>query len=120
MTFETFPDSPLFVIRGDTSPLMFQRLNDAGQPIAELPDKMYFTVKKTTKSPNPIIQKTLDDMELGEDEYFHFTIEPEDTDGLPYGTYVFDLEVINGGAKQTIAEGSFTVGDEVTFRRNEV
>lgn len=117
--FDTFPECTIFTTRGDSCPLKFQRLDDAGEPILDEPDAMFFSVKKSTRAQNPIIRKTLEDMELGEDGYYHFTILPEETDGMNYGKYVFDVEVISG-YKQTIAMGEFIVGDEVTFARNEV
>lgn len=117
---EVFPESDIILTRGDTCQLKWQRLDEEGEPITDIPDKMYFTVKKGFKTQNPIVQKTLEDMELGDDDYWHIVIAPDETDGLAYGEYVFDLEVINAGIKQTIAMGTFTVGCEVTFARNEV
>lgn len=117
---EVFPESDIILTRGDTCQLKWQRLDEEGEPITDIPDKMYFTVKKGFKTQNPIVQKTLEDMELGDDDYWHIVIAPDETDGLAYGEYVFDLEVINAGIKQTIAMGEFIVGEEVTFARNEV
>lgn len=81
---------------------------------------IYFTVKDTTRAQNFKFQKKLSagDITLGEDNYFHMTIESADTDELDYGTYRFDIEVVGEGIKQTTI-GKLQVTDEVTFISNE-
>lgn len=107
-------------IRGDTRNYRFQRLNADGTPITTRPDKIYFTVKKKDTDKDVVFQKTIDDMTIDDDGTYHFTVEPTDTNGLKYMTYVFDIEVITDGVKTTIAKGGFTVESEVTFVENEV
>lgn len=108
------------IIRGDTLPLRFQRKNKAGEVIYDLPEKAYFSVKKNFKTDETLIQKTLADMQVDSEGYYHFIVEPADTDGLKYDTYVYDVEVVTAGYKQTIARGDFIVTEEVTFVDNEV
>lgn len=106
--------------RGDTKKYYFQRKNKDGEVIIDAPSAIYFTVKRQYFDQDPLIQKTLDDMTLDADGTYHFTIEPTDTDGLKYGTYVFDIQVVNANVKTTIAKGNLVVTEEVTFASNEV
>ena len=101
--------------RGDTGRFKFQRIDDEGQPITTIPDAIYFTVKKSYQSSSVILQKTLADMELDQDGTFHFVIDPTDTETLPYGHYVFDIEVTDSDYVQTIAKGAFVLLEESTW-----
>lgn len=109
----------LSIIRGDTISLKFQRKDNEGNVIMIEADKAYFTVKKNVSQTNVLIQKTLEDMTLDEEGVYHFTILPEDTDGLDYGTYVYDLEIIQNEVVTTISRGEFIIESEVTFAENE-
>ena len=109
----------LSMIRGDTTSLKFQRKDNDGNVIMLQADKAYFTVKKNVSQTNVLIQKTLEDMTLDEEGVYHFTILPEDTDGLDYGTYVYDLEIIQNEIVTTISRGEFIIESEVTFAENE-
>lgn len=106
-------------IRGDTRRYKFERINADGSIILTPPDKLYFTVKKTYISKEMLIQKKLEDFVIDADGTYHFTILPDDTNNLKYGTYVFDIEVITDGVKTTIAKGDFTIEPEVTFADDE-
>lgn len=107
--------------RGDTVKYHFQRIDKDGNPITIMPDKIYFTVKKCFSDKNVIFQKTIDDMQIDVEEgLYHFTVEPEDTNDLKYGTYVYDIEVITDAVKTTISKGEFILEPEVTFAENEV
>ena len=107
------------IIRGDTAKFKFRRLNADGEPILEMPIKIYFTVKRRFTDAEFILQKTIDDMQFDENGYFHFIVQPSDTDNLQYGDYVYDIEVITSNYKQTISIGSFKITKEVTFVGNE-
>lgn len=111
--------SALQMIRGDTAKYKFQRLDAAGQVITTMPDFLYFTVKETVNKLAIVFQKTLDDMTVDQDGTYHFTIDPKDTNGLQYGDYAYDLEVIADDIKTTIAIGTFTIKPEVTWAQNE-
>ena len=107
------------IIRGDTCPFSFTRRDKDNNVITEPADKLYFTVKQSYKSEEVLIQKTIDDMSFEEGTY-RFSLQPEDTNELPYGNYVFDLEVITAEYKQTIAIGNIKITEEVTFQKDEV
>lgn len=105
--------------RGDTGFYKFQRLDVNGDPITSIPVSLYFTVKKSFSTNVFIIQKTLSDMTLGEDNYWHIVIEPEDTINLKYGSYVFDIEVTTDNYVLTICKGQFEITEESTWSENK-
>ena len=108
------------LIRNDSLTLTFKRIDGSGEVITEEADKIFFTVKQNNITNTVVFQKTKDDMEFVDGTYT-FTILPEDTVNLPYGTYKYDLEVVNGeDYKKTISIGDFNILDEVTFASNEV
>lgn len=109
----------MVLTRGDTGAFKFQRLNADGEPITSTPDAMYFTVKKSFSNNTYVLQKTLADMTLGEDNYWHFALEPSDTASLSYGPYVYDIEVTSGEYVQTIAKGKLTLEEEATWITNK-
>lgn len=106
--------------RGDTRSYKFTRLDPQGEVITTIPDALYFTVKTSYDVQTPVIQKTIDNMAMGEDGTWRFTIEASDTNDLAYGTYVYDIEVINNGAVTTISKGKFVLEGESTWAVNEV
>jgi hypothetical protein len=107
------------LIRNDSLVLTFKRIDGNGDIITEEADKIFFTVKQNNITNTVVFQKTKQDMEFS-DGIYRFTILPEDTVNLPYGTYKYDLEVVNGtDYKKTISIGDFNILDEVTFAVNE-
>lgn len=101
--------------RGDTGQYKFQRLDADGEVITATPTAMYFTVKKSYQSSAVAFQKTIDDMEFGEDNYWHFTIDPTDTEALDIGNYVYDIEVTSEDIVSTIAKGTLKLLAEATW-----
>lgn len=110
------------LIRNDSMTLSFKRIDAQGEVITEEADKIFFTVKQNNITETVVFQKTKQDMEFDtETGTYRFTILPEDTVNLPYGTYKYDLEVVNEpNYKRTISIGDFNILDEVTFASNEV
>ena len=106
-------------VRGDTEKYKFQRKDANGEVITTKADSIYFTVKTDGYSDDVLLQKTIDDMTFDSDYYYHFTIEPEDTDEMDYGTYRYDVEVIQDGVKKTTV-GEFILTEEITFTDDEV
>lgn len=109
----------LSIRRGDTKGFYFRRTKD-GEPIQQEAQSIYFTVKKSSKLNEVVFQKTLDDMDFDEEYFYHLIVNPEDTNGLQYGDYVYDVEVKIENYVKTIAIGKFTIKNEVTFVGNEV
>ena len=105
--------------RGDSKALYFRRMSK-GQPILTEANKVYFTVKKNYDIEEALFQKTKDDMTFDEEGYYHFTINPEDTNNLDYGDYVYDIEVKTANYTKTISKGTLSITKEVTHKNNEV
>ena len=112
----------LSMTRGDTIPYHFQRKDNAGKPILTEAEKIYFTVKDTDLQQPVVLQKTIEDMTFDETGTYHFTIYPEDTNNLTYGTYTYDVEVRieSDNYTRTISKGIFELTDESTWASNEV
>lgn len=116
------------IIRGDTKRYQFQRKDADGGVVTERPAGLFFTVKPSWSTEEPLFQKTIDDMEFDDDPesetygYWCFTIRPEDTNALAYGSYVCDIEVIRDAdklEKTTIMKDQFNILGESTWAANE-
>lgn len=112
----------LSIIRGDTKYFKFKRINrETKEIITDIPDQMYFTVKYADNIEDMLFQKTLNNEITynDEDNYYYMTINPEDTNNLPYGELVFDIEITNDNDVTTIAGGKINIVSEVTFASNK-
>ena len=113
------------VVKGDVSDTYrFKRTYDDGTVIKTSPEKMWITFKKGTWCDEALFQKTL---EKGikyseEDNYYRFRLESEDTCDLDYGTYYFDIAIINElGEKKTLKNDcELEIGKHCTEKNNEV
>ena len=112
--------------RGDLEERTFQVRSPNPEGAGTIPyegsfDEIFMTVKKYHTDREYLFQKRLTEggiLPLGEGTY-QFTIEPEDTDGLPFGDYEFDIELLkNGEIKKTFA-GVLKLKKEVTHAANE-
>ena len=111
------------LIRGDTYQLKFQRKLTDDTVITQKPDEMYMTFKRNYNEIGYVLQKRLSRNEIifnEDDNYYYVTIEPEDTNDLDYGSYVFDIETKVGKVVKTIVLGKLKIKKEVTFAENEV
>lgn len=94
--------------RGDTAQFVITPYNSDGS-IYELKDGdiVTFTVKKSTSDTQVIIQKIGLEVE----------ITPEETSGLNYGTYKYDVQMTfaEGRVDTFIGPGDFVLTEEVTF-----
>jgi len=116
----------IVMARGDLETRSFQIMNrnseGAETPFTDTLDEAYFTVKKLFTDTQYKFQKRLTDggiVSLGSGRY-QFRIEPSDTDGLMFGDYVFDIElVIDGELKKTFV-GQLILTGESTHACNEV
>lgn len=98
--------------RGDTARLNVSIKDttlDEEYRIAE-DDELTLTVKKTVLSQEPTVQKTV----TGSSS---FTIDPADTAGLPYGAYMYDVQLTtaDGDVYTVIGPSLFELTPEVTF-----
>lgn len=100
--------------RGDDHKVRFKFKNFTG-PI----EKMYFTVKCTNGRPR--IQKKLHNGISEDNGIYCIEISPSDTDNLPCTLdMVYDIEIITGGEKKTVAKGAFNIEEDVTTPDCEV
>lgn len=110
--------------RGDLETRTIKLKTKSGEVYGMYPNDIYFTVKKNANDHDYIFQKRLSNdtiVYVGQGEY-RFTIQPEDTDGLPFGTYEFDIEVVKSdttNVKKTFC-GTLVLAKEVTHHYNEV
>ena len=98
------------ITRGDTGIFTLNITDAQGNPYDYSHDEVLFTVKRNIDTTEKIMQKTV--------EYGQVVIiQPVDTATLPYGTYVYDVQVTTaGGVVDTVITPSrFLVKAEVTF-----
>lgn len=106
------------IMRSETAPFRFIRTTE------ELPDDIFFTVKKDYRDRDFVLQKRLSDGGIvfdSEDGHYHFTILPEDTDSLEFGSYDFDLKIKDGiNEEYLIPKSTLVILPVVTHLENEV
>lgn len=73
-------------------------------------DKLTFTIKKRVKDETPLLQKTVFGTIL-------FHVKPEDTQGLSFGKYVYDVQLTtsDGDVYTVIEPSTFEILSEVTY-----
>ena len=84
--------------------------------------QIYMSCKKKVEDRNVLFQKTLTGGTITKLDtgIYQFRIEPEDTNNLKFGDYVFDIELIyENEIKQTLY-GTLRLSEEVTTAENEV
>lgn len=111
----------LSINRGTSIGYKAQRINADGTPILRQADAIFFVVKKKWTDKNAVIIKTIDDMTFDEQGYYHFTIAPEDTENLPYGSYVWDFTSMYGdnSYRAKPAHGKFIIGNSAGWIVNQ-
>lgn len=101
------------MIRGDTFRFSVRPLID-GEPVLEDGDTIYFTVKKNEKTEEVILQKVI--TVFTEEQVAIVEIRPEDTRGLPYKVYRYDIQLTraNGDVHTIVTPSDFEIAGEVT------
>lgn len=105
--------------RGDTLQKGFI-LKRNGDPVDDVFDDVYFTVKKYHTDHDYVLQKRMSNGGIVNDGNGHYTIfiDPEDTNELSFGDYDCDIEFKREGYKRTFY-GKFKLAKEVTHAYNE-
>ena len=105
--------------RGDLRPVAFTVSGAGGDPPPEITE-IYATFKRSFRNTEYLFQKRLStgDIEFLEEGSYQFMILPEDTDNIPFGAYVFDIEFVGPGLKETFT-GDFILTNEATYAANE-
>lgn len=109
--------------RGNYKIIKFQRKNKNGEVITDLPDKMYFSVKNNFDEKDTLFQKKLNDGITYDEEtnYYFVELKQDDTEGLDYGTYDYDIKIIYGTDKpKTLIVDKLEITEVVTRKDNEV
>lgn len=110
--------------RGDTKVLDKFRIKDQNGEILNLSatDQIYFTVKNANKQ--AVIKKRIGSgITLGDDGYYHITLESTDTEDLAIGTYTYDIELdlnLIPTFVRTIIEGEITLNEDVTMKGDRI
>lgn len=98
------------MIRGDSGAFTITITDTNGTPV-ELTDGdvLKFTLRRTPRSPTIVLQKTITDGTL--------TINPSDTQDMPFGSYVYDVELkrADGYTDTIIPPHEFCILEEVTY-----
>lgn len=105
-------DGSIELTRGDTARLSVSIQNDlTGEDYTvSSTDTLRFTIKKTVNDPTPYVTKEV----KGSTQ---FDIRPSDTRDLPYGKYVYDVELTtaSGDVYTVIVPTAFKILKEVTW-----
>lgn len=106
--------------RGDLRNVVFVVENVDGTTSDIEFTEIYMTVKRSFEDRWFIFQKKLSDNTITHDsDGYHFTIEPDDTNDLDFGSYVFDLEFIADDTLKQTVTGTLLVTAEATTVWNE-
>lgn len=103
--------STIKLTRGDTAYLTIPLTTEVGAYEIHPEDTLTFSVKKNTRDDEYAFQKVITG-----DNTFH--ILPEDTAGLVFGKYTYDVQLddYNGDVFTVITPSTFEVLKEVTHR----
>lgn len=105
-------DGTVQLTRGDTARLCVSIMNETDQTAyaIEAGDTLTLTVKKSTKDIEPSFQKVITGAST-------FHIEPQDTSGLAFGKYKYDVQLTTAGGDvyTVIVPTTFEILQEVTW-----
>ena len=105
----------LTMTRGDTEILTLSLQNDDGSEVTLVDgDIVYFTVKINVNTAVKSFQKIIREFTDGKAV---IRIEHDDTKNLPYGRYVYDIQLtrLNGSVTTVVKPSTFTLNSEVTY-----
>lgn len=85
-------DTTIWLTRGDTLQVRLSIKDAAGEAFTPSEgDVIRFAMKERYEDSEPLILKTIDNGSLS------FQLDPEDTAGLGFGTYRYDVELTTAG-----------------------
>lgn len=99
----------IYITRGDSAGFSVKIYNGTEEYTLQEGDLLTFTVRRNVYSPIKVIEKELTDAEI--------ELAPADTNGLPFGNYVYDIQLTfaNGDINTIIPPSLFQVMEEVTY-----
>ena len=110
----------LQINRGTTHQYKGRRKRN-GQPILTIAEEAYFTIKRRWDDKTPLVMKDLSQMTFDDEGFYHLTLEPEDTENLPYGKYVWDFTAVDNDDEYRAkpAHGFLIIGNSAGWIVNE-
>ena len=108
--------------RGDIRDVRFTVYDSTGRVVSDIDfDEIYVTVKAKPDKPDFLFQKKLTDGSITKEDtgIYQFSIRPEDTNDLGFGSYPFDIELLYENVIKQTTLGSLEITPEVTFASNE-
>lgn len=111
-------------IRGDTKRLNKFRPTDLNGEVLNLTnlDNIYFTMKNASGVAK--VKKSINNgIDLGDDGYYHITLEAEDTEELNLETYQYDIELVlnlSPNFVQTLINGEITLTQDITTKGDRI
>lgn len=110
----------IFLPRGDIRLIRLKVCDASGEVFSKSLTDVYFTVKETYEQWEPTISKSLSAGTISKvgDDYV-IVLKPEDTDGLKFGSYVYDIELVRGDILKQTFVGNLVITKEVTHADNE-
>lgn len=104
------------MIRGDTFAFSVTMKDEKTKDIIPFVngDQLYFTVKQSGYEKHKLIGKVIKEFESNGSAIIR--INPKDTKDIPFGSYVYDVELIakNGNVNTIVPCSQFTIKMEVT------
>lgn len=100
----------IFMIRGDTVKLKIKFTDKIGKPLQLFPtDRVIFTLKRTSRDCDILLQRDFTDGSL--------QIDPDDTNFLDFGRYVYDVQLIraDGFVDTIVTPHQFNIMEEVNY-----
>ena len=110
--FDISKDNIIRITRGDSASFGITVMDGTTEYELQEGDVLRFTVRRNIYSTTKSLQKI-----LGYGDTMEFVIEPEDTVGLNFGNYVYDVELTlaDGTVNTIIPPSTFKVMGEVTY-----
>ena len=108
---KVYADGSIELTRGDTAYLEISITDSEGNPYEMQPnDTLTLSVKKSENDAAPAFQKTIQG-------HTSFHIEPEDTAGLAFGKYKYDVQITTeiGDVFTVLGPETFEILSEVTY-----
>lgn len=107
--FKINANSSIELTRGDSAAFNISIKDaDGDEYTLQDGDELLFTIKKNVNTNEIILQKS----------GTHIEIQPEDTEGLSYGDYVYDVQLTiaeDGRVDTIITPSKFRIREEVTW-----
>lgn len=104
-------DNVIKLTRGDTARLTVSVTDGSGEPYEiQNGDTLTLSLKKNVKEVDSLMTKTIKGTDM-------FHIKPDDTSGLNFGTYIYDVQLttVNNDVYTVIPPSTFEILTEVTI-----